>query len=97
MIYHIKYQESVYDEIEEVVEYYEKEQKGLGLRLLDAIGQAEQDILMNPLGYQIKYQNYRTRVTWPFPYMLVYEVIGTEIIVYQFFCNLKDPKRKFKK
>jgi len=97
MKYHLNYQEQVYDEIEEAYEYYEKEQKGLGLKLLEAIEQAEHDIQINPLGYQIKHDNYRTRATWPFPYVLVYEVIGKEIIIYQFFCSIQDPTKRFKK
>jgi hypothetical protein len=97
MKYRLNYQEQVFDEIDKAYQYYENEQKGLGSKLLDAIEQAERDIKANPLGYQIKHHPYRTRATWPFPYVLVYEVIEKEIIIYQFFCSLQDPASRFKK
>lgn len=97
MNYRIAYQEQVYDEINHAYEYYEKEQNGLGLKLLDAIGQAELDIIKNPLGYQVKHEGFRSRTTWPFPYVLIYEVIGQEIIVYQFFCSIQNPAGRIKK
>lgn len=97
MKYHLKYREQVYAEIDEAYDYYEGEQAGLGLKLLNAIEQAEQDIKANPLGYQIKYDNYRTRIASPFPYVLVYEVMNKEIIVYQFFGSVDNPAKQFKK
>lgn len=95
--YHIDFINQVYVEIDEAYDHYEDLQAGLGIRLLNAVEQAKQDILSNPLGYQIKYDNYRTRIASPFPYVLVYEVTNKEIIVYQFFCSVDDPAKQFKK
>ncbi len=97
MKYHLIYREEVFKEIDDAYSNYEHKQKGLGDRLLEAVQKAENSIKLNPLGYQIKYDVYRTKMTKPFPFILVYEVIKKEIIVYQFFCSLDNPEKRFKK
>ncbi|MBK7309625.1 MAG: type II toxin-antitoxin system RelE/ParE family toxin [Sphingobacteriaceae bacterium] len=96
MKYILVIKEPVNIEITEAFEYYEKTQIGLGIKLLEAIDEALKSIKLNPVGFQIKYKVYRTRSTKPFPYVLIYEVNGKEIIVYQFFCTKKDPRKKFR-
>ncbi len=97
MKYQLRYQEKVYTEIENAWLYYESKQIGLGDNLLESIAKTEYNLKINPLGYQIKYQNYRTIIVWPFPYVLVYEVIEYEIIIYQFFMSTQDIAKRFKK
>jgi hypothetical protein len=97
MKYFLHYQEQVYEEIEQAWRYYEAKQSGLGDKLIEAVLRAERDILLSPLGYQIKYENYRTRIASPFPYVLVYQVIEKEIIIYQFFLSVQDTAKRFRK
>jgi hypothetical protein len=97
MTYHLIIKEPVDIEITEASYYYENEQALLSYKLLDAIEMALEDIKLNPLGYQIRYGTYRIKLVNPFPYIFIYEVIGKDVIVYQFINARKEPIRRFKK
>ena len=97
MKFNVKIKAPVYVEIKEAFDYYENEQIELGHKLLNAIENALDDIKINPFGYQVKYSVYRTKLVKPFPYILIFEVINYEIIIYQFFCSRKNPIKKYKK
>ena len=97
MKYKLVVKETAKAEIVEVAYQYEKIQENLGYKFSDAIDIALQDITVNPLGYQIKYDNYRTKVVKPFPYLLIFEVIKKEVIVYQCFVGKDDPARLVRK
>jgi hypothetical protein len=97
MKYHLEVKDPVNIEIAEAFKYYENEQALLGYRLLDTIEIALSEILANPLGYQIRYDVYRTKLVSPFPYHIIYEVIGNDVVVYQFIGAREEPKKRFKK
>jgi ParE toxin of type II toxin-antitoxin system, parDE len=97
MKYHLNVKEPVNDEITEVFKYYENEQVLLGYKLLDAIEIALKEITTNPLAYQIRYDVYRTKLVRPFPYHIIYEVIGRDVVVYQFLGAKEEPVKRFKK
>ena len=97
MKYALIIKEPVNKEITEVFDYYEEQQVGLGYSLLDAIEEALYELKSNPLGCQVKYSIYRTKLVRPFPYVLIYEIIGKEIIIFQFFNARKLPVKRFKK
>ena len=62
MKYKLVVKETAKAEIVEIAYQYENIQENLGYKFSDAIDIALQDITVNPLGYQIKYDNYRTKV-----------------------------------
>lgn len=97
MIYKLIIKDPVNKEITEAFDYYEEKQDKLGYSLLDAIQESLRELKLNPLGYQIKYSAYRTKLVRPFPYVLIYEIIGKEIVIYQFFNVKKSPVKQFKK
>ncbi|MBX3163076.1 MAG: hypothetical protein KF900_01230 [Bacteroidetes bacterium] len=82
-------------EIEEIASDYEKKREGLGYAFWEAAETALHDITANPLGYAIKYEVYRTKLIRPFPFLLIFEVKGTEIIVYQCYAGRSDPAKKY--
>ena len=97
MKYDLIIKEPVNTEITEAYNYYEDKQEKLGHALLDAIEEALQELKSNPLGYQNKYNVYRTKLVRPFPYILIYEIRDKEIIVYQLINAKKAPIKRFKK
>ena len=97
MKYDLIIKEPVNNEIKEAFDYYEQKQETLGYSLLDSIEQAIRQLKSNPLGYQVKYSVYRTKLVRPFPYVLVYEIIEKNIIIYQFFNAKKEQVKRFKK
>ena len=97
MKYDLIIKEPVNNEIKEAFDYYETKQEKLGFSLLNSIEEALNELKSNPLGYQIKYSLYRTKLVRPFPYILIYEIIGKDVIIYQFFNAKKAPLKRFKK
>jgi ParE toxin of type II toxin-antitoxin system, parDE len=97
MKYRLEIKEPVNDEIEAAFRYYETEQAFLGYKLLEATEKALEDIKSNPLVYQIRYEVYRTKLVRPFPYHIIYEIIGKAIIVYQFLGARQEPSKRFMK
>jgi hypothetical protein len=96
MKYKIIVKEQAKSEIEEIAHSYNIKQNGLGYEFWDAVEIALQDIVSNPLGYQIKYDVYRTKLIKPFPYLLIFELIGKEVIVYQCFGGKENPMKKYR-
>jgi hypothetical protein len=96
MKYRLIIKEQAKSEIEDVVIYYNEQREDLGFEFWDAVEIALQDIGANPLGYQIKYDVYRTKLIKPFPYLLIFELIGKDIVVYQCFGGKEDPSKKYK-
>lgn len=64
---------------------------------MDAIEVSLDSIQKNPLGYQLRNNYFRSKMVYPFPYCLVFEVIETEVIVYQFFNSKQNPSKFIKK
>ena len=61
--------------------WYESQQKGLGKRFLDEIKKAFDTISLNPVGFQIWYDEYRIYYTKVFPYSIHYKyVVDTNTI-----------------
>ncbi len=82
-------------ETAEVYGYHEGKRKGLGERFLKALREAYQDIEDNPLGYQLRYKNYRHVRVPGFRYRVVFEVEGDEVHVYQLRHTSRNPSKRF--
>ena len=82
-------------ETAEVYGYHEGKRKGLGEHFLKALREAYQDIEDNPLGYQLRYENYRHVMVPGFRYRVVFEVEGDEVQVYQLRHTSRKPSKRF--
>jgi plasmid stabilization system protein ParE len=82
-------------ETAEVYGYHEGKRKGLGDRFLKALREAYRDIEDNPLGYQLRYDNYRHVMVPGFRYRVVFEVEGDEVHVYQLRHTSRKPSKRF--
>lgn len=83
--------------LENAAIYYNEQRDGLGYDFLEAVETALHDISLNPSGYQIKYDVFRTKLIKPFPYLLIFELLNNEIIIYQCFAAKDNPAKKHKK
>lgn len=63
-----------YDELNDAVEYYEGEQTGLGLRMLDEIDEHIRWIMRNPTFPRVRKGGYRRVNLKTFPYYIAYIV-----------------------
>ncbi|MBS1533266.1 MAG: type II toxin-antitoxin system RelE/ParE family toxin [Bacteroidetes bacterium] len=81
MAYNISLQIEAILEIREAFEWYEEQKDGLGYELLDEIETCYQNLTDNPLRYSFINPNYRRIKTSRFPYILIYEIEGDDIII----------------
>lgn len=75
-------------------EYYEGNKTGLGKRFLNVLDYYFDRIQKYPEHYQIKTKPYREAVIKDFPFVLIYEIEETRVIVYAVFNTWKNPKTK---
>ena len=50
-----------------------------------------------PLAYNKIRKNFRQAVLHKFPYVIVFEIIKKEVVIYSIFHTSRNPKKKFKK
>ena len=81
-------------DIERAFYWYEEQSPGLGNRFADEVLVFLKFIETNPLGYQIKFKNYREAVLKVFPFVIIYEVGELEVVVYSVFQTSKSPTKK---
>jgi hypothetical protein len=78
-------------------DWYEEQKEGLGDLFLSELSRCYTRLEKNPLFYQKLKKNYRHLVLNKFPYVLIFEIIGAEIIIFAVFHTARNPKSKFKK
>jgi len=78
-------------------DWYEEQKEGLGNLFLSELGRCYTKLEKNPLFYQKLKKNYRHLVLNKFPYVLIFEIIEYEIIIFAVFHTSRSPKFKFKK
>jgi plasmid stabilization system protein ParE len=91
MNYELVFKEEADQEITESFIWYEKQQLGLGELFLSEIDKSISLILSNPYQYAIRHNNKRV-VIKRFPFLIIYEIIENEIVIYAVFHSSRDPK-----
>ncbi len=80
-------------EVEVAFEWYENISRGLGFQLIEEIEVCYQKIMKNPNNYTYINKKYRRIRTKRFPYLIIYEVEGDNVFVY----NVMHSKQKKKR
>lgn len=82
-------------EIDESIEFYESRSKGLGKQFLTYLKSYLKVLKTNPGLFEIKKEpSYREMTLVKFPFVIIYEIIGTQIIIYSVFHTSRNPKTK---
>lgn len=97
MIFSIEIKEQAVEDLKAAYDYYEEKKMNLGSTFLDKVDDCLRRIKNNPLQYQIKRVPYREALVKNFPYLVIYEVINDQIIVYAVFNTWRNPELKPKK
>ena len=97
MIYQVIILESLYYELEEAVEYYKTKEIELALAFILNWESAMEQLKYTPLHYQKKNKELRTIKISRFPYLIVFEIIGSKVYVYRLINGYKNPKKVFMK
>lgn len=95
MVFKIKILPLAEKEIDESIEFYESRSKGLGKQFLTYLKSYLKVLKTNPELFEIKKQpGYKEMTLAKFPFVIIYEIIGTEIIIYSIFHTSRNPERK---
>ena len=89
--------EEAANDIKEAYLYYEEQKAGLGVRFLNTLEIHLERVKQYPEHYQIKRPPYREAFVKDFPYLIVYELEATTVIVYAVFNTWKNPAKKTSK
>ncbi|MCP2027357.1 plasmid stabilization system protein ParE [Flavobacterium sp. HSC-32F16] len=95
MVFKIRILPLAEKEIDESIAFYESRSKGLGKQFLTYLKSYLQVLKTNPELFEIKKQpDYREMTLVKFPFVIIYEIIGTEIVIYSVFHTSRNPERK---
>ncbi|QED38690.1 type II toxin-antitoxin system RelE/ParE family toxin [Antarcticibacterium arcticum] len=94
MIYKIKIIPKAKDEINEAYFYYESVKAGLGERFIKHLESYFIRITKTPEQFPLKRMPYREAFIKKFPYLIIFEIRKTEIIVYSVFNTWQNPQKK---
>ena len=84
------------DDITEVEEWYEKQQKELGYKFADHIFNCLEEIKRYPLAYPCKHKHTREMYVRKFPYLILYSIEEKILFILRIFPCKTDPKKKYK-
>jgi hypothetical protein len=81
----------------EAYEWYEEQQPGLGNLFLHELEGCYDKLESWPIIYNKIKKNYRQLFLHTFPYVIVFEIIKKEVVVYSIFHTSRNPRKKFRK
>ena len=94
MKYELTIKEEAGLEIIESYLFYESKSIGLGERFLDNLDLYFDRIQNFPEHYQIKRKPYREAFVKKFPFVIVFEILENEIVIYAVFHSSRNPSEK---
>ncbi len=99
MKYRIELHPSAKKDIEQAFKWYEKRSLGLGERFIEAINERFIEIGNYPDRYAKRKDEFREITTKIFPYIIIYEFIEKEKIIFvsYIFHSKRNPKRKHRR
>ena len=96
MTYDLEIKDAANQEIIQAYLYYENKRIGLGEQFLKHLDSYFSRIQNNPKHFPQKSKPYREAFIKRFPFLIVYEIEKTKIIVYAVFNTWQNPKKKAK-
>jgi len=96
-MYQLVFKARAIDMAKKAYKWYEEQQPGLGDLFLKELDNCYDRIEAEPALYAKININFRQIILRTFPYVVVFEVINEDIIVYAVFHTSRNPRKKFKK
>jgi plasmid stabilization system protein ParE len=99
MSYRIELHPEALNELKESYQWYEDRSVGLGDRFMDAIHKGMQKALEQPERYAKKKDNYREIIVDTFPYVIIYEILKKEKVLFvsYIFHSKRNPQLKYRR
>lgn len=76
----------------EIIDWYEKQQSGLGLRFYFLMNQLFQKLELHPLNYSHYSKPFRYTILKGFPYRVVFKVERSKVHIIAIFHTSRNPK-----
>jgi hypothetical protein len=93
-------QEAHFDTIN-AYNYYEEKQPGLGVKFLHSLKERNEDLINHTYNYSFINEDenlkFRNVLLDTFPYLIVFEILNDEVVVYAIHNTNRDPKNKIRK
>jgi len=83
-------------EIEDAYYFYEEQQKGLGEVFQMILEKTFIAIIKNPSGFKKISNERRQAVVKKFPFVIIYEVFESKIVVFAIFHTSRNPSKKIR-
>ena len=80
----------------EAYDWYELQSKGLGEIFLAELNNCYKKIEAQPTFYSKAKKNFRQIRLKRFPYLVIYQILKSEVVVFAVFHTSRNPKSKFK-
>jgi plasmid stabilization system protein ParE len=81
---------------QEAYDWYNEQQPGLGEVFLEELAKGLDKLESWPEVYSKIRKDYRQLVLHRFPYVIVFKIIKTDVIVYAVFHTSRNPSKKFR-
>ncbi len=89
--------EQAENDVREIIAYYHNEKEELAQKFEKALLDVLQYIEKKPEAFQIKQEQFRCGIIKKFPYLVVYEIEETKIVVYSVTHEKRDPETRYSK
>jgi plasmid stabilization system protein ParE len=83
--------------LQDAYDWYELQKIGLGEVFLAEINNGIDKLESWPIAYSKLRSNYRQIILRTFPYVLVFEIVKNDVVIYAVFHTSRNPRKKFKK
>ena len=97
MAYEIAVKPGARKDMAESYFWYEDQKAGLGEEFLEEIRLKLKSLEINPLVFQIVKNPFRQAPLKRFPFVIVYEILQREVIIYAVFHTNRSPKKKWRR
>ncbi len=81
---------------EKAYDWYEEQQLGLGKSFVTELMSCYDKLEAWPTAYAKINKNYRHIILKTFPYVVIFEIIKEDIVIYAVFHTSRNPRKKFK-
>ena len=97
MAYKLEIKEEARLDIINGAAWYKDKRENLDKRFVVAVESTIKLILKNPFTYKRSFKNRRGAGVRKFPYLVVYEISGLNVIVYAVFNTWQNPRKKIER
>lgn len=97
MSYRVVFIEGVDYDIADATEWYENQQKGLGLKFISDWENTINYVTNEPLAFEIKFKAFRQAGFKTFPFLIIFELENNTVKIYSVIHAKRFPSKRYKR